>query len=254
MEVGTLKDAVAVVTGASRGLGEAISLELASAGAAVVVVARTEVEKDPRLPGTIYHTVDKIKEMGGKALAVRADISNEQDVDNLQEAALAAFGHVDVLVNNAGISIPGPLLEIPIKRWDLVWRVNVRAAIDCAQAFLPSMIERRQGTVIFMSSAMAEMTGDGNLPYVMTKMALRKLASGLAEEVRSSNIKVFSLSPTGLVATPGVLHTGGMRLVEESGFVVEPAEAIGQAVVHLASRVPIQESGRHFYCADLLSR
>lgn len=246
-----LRDKVAIITGSSRGVGKFMAVELAKEGCHIVVAARSEEEPDPKLPGTIYATAEELRSLGVRALPVRTDVTDEESVRAMVQAALDEFGRIDILINNAGIMFPGRLWEIPLKRWDLVMRVNVRGAVACAQAVLPHMIERRDGVIINISSIAADQSGGGNISYSVTKLALRKLSEGLAEEVKEYNVRVFALSPEGLVITPGTMYH---RLPEQvpSGPFVEPPEAMGRAAVFLCSEEAKELSGQHFYSRALL--
>lgn len=242
---------VAIITGASRGVGRFMAIEMAKEGCNIVVAARTEAETDPKLPGTIYSTAEELRELGVRALPVRTDVTDEVSVQAMVEETLREFGRIDILVNNAGIMTPGRLIDLPLKRWDLIWRVNVRGAVACCKAALPAMIERHDGVIINVSSIAVDRPGASNIPYRVTKRALRDLAEGLAEEVREHNIRVFALSPEGLVLTPGTLYH---RLPEQapSGPFVEPPEAMGKAAVYLCSPQAAARSGQHFYARQLL--
>lgn len=210
-----LGDKVAIVTGSSRGIGKAIAIELARAGAKVVVAARTEVEKEGRLPGTIYKTVQEIVELGGEAMAVRCDITSEEEVAKLVVAANNNYGPVDILVNNAGITTPERFVDLAVKRWDLVIAVNLRGAFLCTRAVLPKMIEQRGGNIINMSSVAGNVIIKGSVVYGMTKAALERFTLGLAKEMRKHNIAVNALRPDFTV-------TEGVRLflpdVDTSGW------------------------------------
>ena len=137
----SLKNKVAIVTGGSRGLGKAIAMGLSKEGARVVVAARTEVEKSG-LPGTIHQTVEELKASGGEALAVKCDVTNEESVNLMVEKTIEQFGHIDVLVNNAGVAFYYPILETPVKRWELVIKVNL------VGAFLFTTPRSRPSTII----------------------------------------------------------------------------------------------------------
>ena len=247
----TLKDKVAIITGSSRGLGRFMAIEMAKEGCHIVVAARTEEEADPKLPGTIYATTEELRSLGVRALPVRTDVTDEESVRAMVEAALGEFGRIDVLINNAGIMFPGPLVDLPLRRWDLVVRVNLRGAVICCQAVLPHMIARKDGVIINISSIVADQPAGGNTSYSVTKQALRKLSQGLAEEVKDDNIRVFALSPEGLVITPGTMYH---RLAEQvpSGPFVEPPEAMGRAAIFLCGDEAKALTGRHFYSRALL--
>ena len=119
-----LEGKVAIVTGGSRGIGKQICLTFAREGAALVVVARTEKEGHSRLPGTIHQTVDEIRAFGGKAIPVRTDITVDEDVERMVQRAMEKFGRIDILINNAAANVNSTIADLPIKRWDLMMRVN----------------------------------------------------------------------------------------------------------------------------------
>ena len=246
-----LESKVAVVTGSSRGVGKNIALELARAGADLVVAARTEQVKDPKLPGTIFETAEEIRALGRRALPVRTDVTDEESIEAMVGCALEEFGRIDILVNNAGIMAPGPLAEVPLKRWDLVMRVNVRGPVACCRAVWPHMVERRGGVIINISSIAADQPGGGNISYSVSKDALRKFSEGLAEEGKPHDVRVLVLSPEGLVVTPGTMYHS---LSEEGpgGAPVEAPEVMGQAAVFLCSEAARGMTGRHFYSRTLL--
>lgn len=246
-----LKDKVAVITGSSRGVGKFMAEEMAKEGCHIVVAARSEEEGDPKLPGTIYSTAEALRSLGARALPVRTDVTDEASIAAMVQAALNEFGRIDVLINNAGVMFPGKLWETPLKRWDLVMRVNVRGAVACCQAVIPHMIERKDGVIINISSIAADQLGAANISYSVTKQALRKLSEGLAPELKEHGIRVFALSPEGLVITPGTMYH---RLPEQvpSGTFVEAPEAMGRAAVYLCGEGAKELSGRHFYSRALL--
>jgi NAD(P)-dependent dehydrogenase (short-subunit alcohol dehydrogenase family) len=122
-----LQGRVAIITGASRGIGRAIALRLAKEGVAVVIAAKT-AEPDPRLPGTIYTVAEEVAALGGRALPLQVDVRDENALQRMVDATLETFGRIDILVNNAGALWWYPVLETPPKRFDLVMQVNLRAS------------------------------------------------------------------------------------------------------------------------------
>jgi NAD(P)-dependent dehydrogenase (short-subunit alcohol dehydrogenase family) len=189
-----LVDKVAIVTGASRGLGKAMAIELAREGASVAVAARTvEAGKGP-LPGTIHETVNEIKKLGGKAMAVRCDVSKEEDVVLMVDQVEREYGAVDIMVNNAGVTTPESFLKLTTKKWDLVMNVNLRGTFLCTKAVLPQMVEKRSGSVINLSSILAK-TVKFSIPYGATKAAIERYTLGLAKEMKRFNIAVNALCP-----------------------------------------------------------
>ena len=130
----TLTDKIAIITGASRGLGKAMAVELAKEGASVAVVARTVKAGQGPLPGTIHETVETIKKRGGEARAVQCDVTDENDVAAMVGQVIKHYGRIDILINNAGITTPEPFLKLTPKKWDLVIAVNLKGTFLCSQA------------------------------------------------------------------------------------------------------------------------
>jgi len=233
-----LKDRVAIVTGASRGIGKAIAIALAAEGARVVVAARTEQEGGP-LPGTIYKTVDAIHALGGKALAIRTDVTKEDDVMRMAERTLKEFGAIDILVNNAGIDSPGTVLDMPVKRWDLIMAVNLRGTFLCTKAVLPTMMKRRSGNIINLSSVVGTRLITLDVAYGASKAAIERFTYGLAQEVKEYNIAVNALCPS-------VTDTEGFALwmpsEDKSGW--QKPEMWGKYAVFLATQDARSLTGR----------
>ena len=208
-----LSGKVAIVTGATRGIGRAIALGLAEAGCSVVVAARTESPRR-QLPGTVYTTAKEVEALGQLALPVGCDVRDEESVRAMAEASLAKFGRIDVLVNNAGIGSYAPFLETPPDIWERVLAVNLRGTFLCCQAVLPAMIERSQGSVVNISSLAADLVRTGGhgetedarfigQPYGAAKAAVERLSRGLAAEMEEHNIAVNALKPAKPVLTEG---------------------------------------------------
>ena len=251
---GILKGQVAVVTGASRGIGEAIARRYAMEGAKVVVSARTVEEGEHYLPGTITETVAHINDAGGEAIAVKADLAVPEDRHNLITAAEAAFGGVDILVNNAAITYFIPVADFPEKRFRLMMDVQVWAPFELSQLVLPGMRERGHGWILNISSGAAihpdkTLGGRGGTVYGMCKAALERFTTGLAQEVYDENIGVNVISP-GLVATPGVMHH---KLINESNKDrVTPVEHMAEACLRLVNGNPQEITGRIDYADKVM--
>ena len=203
-----LKDKVAIVTGASRGIGKAIANGFAQEGADVVVAARTDREKDERLPGTIHKTADEIEKMGRRALPVKCDVTNEESVKAMVDAALRKFGTIDILVNNAGVAFYYPVVETPLKKWEIVVNVNLKGVFLCSKAVLPTMIENKTGAIVNISSLAAQERDEGMVPtglaYSVAKAGVDRFTWGLAAEVGKYNIAVNCLKPKKVVNTEGM--------------------------------------------------
>lgn len=189
-----LSGRVAIVTGASRGLGKSMALELARAGASVAVAARTIESGQSRLPGTITDTVEQIRSSGGKALAIRCDVTREEDIQEMVRIVEGELGPIDILINNAGITTPEPFLKLSTKKWDLVMSVNLRGTFLCTRAVLPGMVSRGRGSIINVSSVLAKRI-QYSIPYGASKAAIERFTLGLAGEMKKSNVAVNALCP-----------------------------------------------------------
>ena len=189
---------VAIVTGASRGLGRAIANEFAAEGAKVVVSARRD--SPTGLPGTAVETATQIRDRGGEAMALTCDVSNEEQVVAMVGQTIDRYGQIDVLVNNAGVMVLGDtILDIDPQAWDLSVAANLRGPYLCCRSVLPWMIERGRGSIIHIGSRMgSDHEQGGGVLYSSTKAAVHMFSYCLADEVREHNIAVNILSPGGL--------------------------------------------------------
>ena len=188
-----LTDKVAIITGASRGLGKAMAIELAREGASVAVAARTVEAGQSPLPGTIHETVATIKKRGGEARAVQCDVTDENAVTAMARQVKKHYGRIDILINNAGITTPEPFLKLTTKKWDLVIAVNLKGTFLCSQAVLPHMVKQKSGHIINLSSVLAK-TVKFSIPYGATKAAIERFTLGLAKEMKKHNIAVNALA------------------------------------------------------------
>ncbi|MFC1994712.1 SDR family NAD(P)-dependent oxidoreductase, partial [Chloroflexota bacterium] len=212
-----LRNKIAVVTGASRGIGKAIAIALGREGATVVVAARTETVG--ALPGTIHQTVAEIVACGGQALAVRTDTGEEEEVTAMVRRTVEEFGRVDILVNNAAANRPGPVLDMPLKHWDLVLKINLRGPFLCIKAVLPHMVQQGGGNIINISSLAARILNDPltGIAYDVSKAGIDRLTWGLAMELKQYNIVANALAPHNTETegwghlNPGVDRSGWQR-------------------------------------------
>lgn len=246
---------VAIVTGSSRGIGEAIARRFAIAGAKAVVTARTVEVRDERLPGTIHSVAEAIRAAGGEATAVAANLQKKPEREHLVAAALDAYGHVDILVNNAAILMPGATVNFPERYYDRMFEILVKAPYHLCQLLLPGMIERGSGAVLNISSraAMHPLPGqrsyDGAV-YGMTKAAIERFTTGLAAEMYHSGISVNALSPDTFVATPGQMF--GRKYSQEMLDAAEPVAAMAEAALALVSGDPRETTGGIRYTLEAL--
>jgi short-subunit dehydrogenase len=188
VETPPLAGRIALITGASRGIGRATALRLARAGAAIVLAARTEPD--------LSAVAEIIRTLGMEALVVPTDVIDDQQLEALVDATLARFGHIDLLVNNAGGGPPRtPIVKTKLMDWKWTLRVNLWATMVLTKLVLPSMIERRSGAIVNICS-LAGLTGKaGEAVYAAAKFGVRGFSQSLFEEVREYGIKVSTLCP-----------------------------------------------------------
>jgi 7-alpha-hydroxysteroid dehydrogenase len=260
---GRLDGRAALVTGASRGLGRAIAMALAAEGAAVVVAGRTERVWNDRLPGTIGETVADIEAAGGRAVSVRADLTDRDDIARLSEAARDALGPITILVNNAAFTAPGRppkpgaeprakpagttsagakpgwpgFVSTPLAAYRRHFEIAVFAAYELMQMVVPDMIAAGGGSIINITSVASRMPGDGPYPdrsgsvlpgYGGCKAALEHLTQCAAFDLAGHNIAVNALSPSKPIMTPGLSYYA-------TDFVdTAPTNEFAEAAVRLA--------------------
>ena len=237
---------VAVVTGASRGIGRAVALALARQGCGVVIAAKS-VESTDKLPGSIHTVAAEVEAAGGQALPVQVDVRDEAQVEALAARTKERFGRIDVLINNAGALWWRPLLDTPAKRFDLVMGVNARAAFLCCRAVLPLMIERRWGHIINMSPPLDPAMVPGRIAYSISKLGMTLLTHGLAEEVKSHNVAVNSLWPATIIESLASINFG----LGTPAMWRKP-DILADCVVRLASKEPGAITGRALIDEDFL--
>lgn len=191
-----------LISGASRGIGLAIALRAAREGANIVVAAKTTTP-NPKLPGTIYSAAEEIEAAGGKALALEVDIRSEDQVSEAVEKAVARFGGIDILVNNASaISLTGTA-ETSMKRFDLMIGVNLRGTFVCSQACLPHLMKAENPHILTLSPPlnMKAKWFQRHVAYTIAKYGMSMCVLGMAEEFRPLGIGVNALWPRTIIAT-----------------------------------------------------
>jgi citronellol/citronellal dehydrogenase len=237
---------VAFITGTSRGIGKALALSLAEAGAAVVSTGKT-VEAHERLPGTIVETAEEIRERGGESIAIELDVRDEENVRKAMERTAAEFGGVDVVINNAGAIHLAPVADTPAKRFDLLTDVNVRGAYVTTRAALPHLLDGEWGHVVMMSPPLGMTAAPGKAPYAYSKLGMTFLARSLAAEYETDPIGFNALWPVTAIESEATRHFG-MGAPEDW----RTPEVVCDAVLELLSRDPSDCSGNAFYDEELL--
>jgi len=237
---------VAFVTGTSRGIGKALALSLADAGAKIVSTGKT-VEEHERLPGTIVETAEEVRERGGEAISVQLDVRDEESVEAAVEETVDEFGRVDFCINNAGAIHFGPVADTPAKRFDLLMDVNVRGAYVTTRACLPHMREQEYGHVVSMSPPLGPTEAPGKAPYAYSKLGMTFLSNSLAAELSGEPVGVNALWPVAAIETEATRHFG-MGQPEDW----RTPEIVCDAVEEILSRDPAAFSGNELYDEELL--
>ena len=258
--MGKLDGKVAIVTGASRGIGAEIAKLFASEGSTVICAARTIREGDHPLEGSLEGTIADIKEAGGEATAVAVNISLTEECEKLVQDTRDIYGPADVLVNNAALTYFIPVKDFAVNRWLRSWLVNFQAPFILSKLVLEDMVPRGSGNIVNISSGSAVGPGRGPYPdappdggmtcYGAEKAALERFTQGLAQEVYQFGISVTCVAPSLVVPTPGtVFHNLVTGMDDPKG---EPTDLMAKAALLLASEPLDKVTGRVTYSQQIL--
>jgi 3-oxoacyl-[acyl-carrier protein] reductase len=206
---------VAIVTGSSRGIGRAIAIALGQEGAGIVLAARTKPDLDA--------VAQEIRAFGTQAIALKIDLTNDDQVRTLVDETVKAFGRIDILVNNAGVGVFKPFVQMESAEFDEMWKLNMRAPFVLTKHVLPHMIKQASGDIVNIASLAGKNSFVNGTGYAATKWALRGWASSLMLEVRQHNIRVVTVFPGSVDTT---FSTSGKR-----GATITQPEDVAAAVV-----------------------
>ena len=239
-----------LITGASRGIGKAIALKLASAGANIVIAAKS-IAEDERLGGTIFSTAAEVESAGGKALAVYCDIRDEKLIQDVMEKTVARFGGLDIVINNASaISISNTERTEP-KRFDLMFDINVRGTFMVTRFAYPLLKKSSNPHILTLSPPLNfDMKWfKSHVAYTLTKYNMSLMAGAWAEEFKNDGIGSNSLWPATLIATAAVKNLlGGEKLFQAS----RKPQIVADAAFYILKRDARSTSGNHFIDEDVL--
>jgi citronellol/citronellal dehydrogenase len=251
MPTATLAARTLLITGASRGIGKAIALRAAKDGANVAIVAKT-VEPHPTLPGTVYTARDEVIAAGGRAIACVADVRSEEQLAAAVDATVKAFGGIDVLINNASAISLTNTADTPMKRFDLMHAVNVRATFLSSRLCLPYLRQSSNAHILTLSPPLT-LKGEWfapHLAYTLSKYGMSMCTLGLSHELRSDGIAVNSLWPKTLIATSAIAQMAdGHSLVEHA----RTPEIVADAAHHVLTTAGQSLTGEFLIDEDVLS-
>ena len=239
---------VAVVTGASRGIGKALAIRLAEAGADVVVAAKSEQSTD-KLPGSIHETAQAIQALGRRAIAIPTDVRNEDAIQNMIDRTISEFGRLDILVNNAGAIWAQPILQTPPKRFDLMMNINVRAAYVASYYALPHMIKQKWGHILNMCPRLSLDPSPGRVAYMISKLGMARLAIGLAAEHKNDNIAANALWPRTIIESQASIN---WKMSDRSQW--RTPEILCDASLAIFAQEPRTSTGNQWIDEDVLAK
>ncbi len=254
--MGELEGRVALVTGASRGIGAAIAKRFAAEGAKVAITART-LDQHDHLPGSLRETAHWIEKHGGQAVPIVGDLADSKDYDRIVAEAQAALGPIEILVNNAAAAFYLPFDKLSENRFRIAYAINIHAPWRLSQLVIASMRARREGWILNISSATSAHPEqpyrdfDGlSFLYGSTKAALERFTAGLAAAEARNGVFVNSMAPVGAVPTEGTEALGVVP--EEALAVAESREAMAEAALGLCVTRDPKLTGRITYCTPII--
>lgn len=247
----SFKDKTVFITGASRGIGKAIGLRLAKEGANIVIASKS-VEENPKLGGTIFSAAKEMEDAGGKALPVQCDIRFEEQVQEAVDKTVAAFGGIDILINNASAINLNNTEKMEPKRYDLMFDINVRGTYMVSRACIPYLKNGTNAHILNLSPPMnMDMKWFTNhLAYTISKYDMTMIALGLASELKKYNIAANTLWPRTTIATAAVQNLlGGDMLIQMS----RTTDILADAAYYILSKPAASCTGNTFIDEEVLA-
>ncbi len=247
----SFKNKTVFISGATRGIGHAIGLKLASEGANIVIAAKT-TEPQAKLPGTIYTAAEDMEKAGGKGLAIKCDIRNEEEVVAAVKQAVDTFGGIDILINNASAINLSPTLQLEMKRYDLMQNINTRGTFLCSQKCIPFLLKAENPHILMLSPPLTSITERWFAPhlgYSIAKFGMSLCVLGLSGEYKGK-IGVNALWPRTTIATAAVQNLlGGDSVMKHS----RKPEILSDAAYYILKRDAKTCTGNFFVDDELLA-
>lgn len=245
----SLKNKIIFITGGSRGIGRAIALRAAQDGAKIIIAAKT-TEPHPKLPGTIYSTAKEIREAGGEALPLKMDIRHEDEIQKAVDEAHKQFGGIDILINNASAIFLAGTLKTPMKRFDLMFDVNVRGTFAASQACIPYLLKAKNPHILNLAPPlnMSSHWFEAHGAYTMSKYGMSMCVLGMAAELKQQGIAVNAIWPKTVIATAAIEMLGGEALMRSA----RKPEIVAEAAHWILTQPSRQCSGNFFIDEEVL--
>jgi len=222
----SLKGQVCIITGASRGIGREIALNLAEKGVHLVLLAKS-TDETQNLPGTIYSVAKEVEKFGVQTLALKCDVRIDQDLENAVEKTISKFGRIDILINNAGALWWKDVVDTPMKRYDLINQINTRATFYLTKLCLPIMLKQGYGHIITMSPPINLNMLGGKVAYCISKFGMTLVAHGLALEMKGKGIAINALWPATMVESYATINFNlGEKSLWRKGTIIADATAM----------------------------
>lgn len=240
------KGRVAFITGGSRGIGKAIAIALAERGCRIVTVGKT-MQRTEGLDGSLIETAEEIRSKGGAVDVYQCDVRNDEALGTYIDRTVEVYGRIDYMICNAGALNVRSVEDTPMKRFDLITGVNVRAAFACAHHVIPHMKRQKFGHIVMSSPPIDVGAVPGKTGYAISKYGMTLLMLGLAEELRRDNIASYCLWPKTMIGTAAVAKNG----IGAPAMWRTP-EIVADATLALLAKEPSQVSGMAFIDEDVL--